>query len=47
MSVGQLRQRQGRQTEALQMLTTAYNWFTEDFDTPDLKDARVLFGELA
>lgn len=47
MSSSPLWRRQGRQAEALQMLTTAYNWFTEGFDTPDLKDARRLLGELA
>ena len=47
MSLSRLRQRQGRQAEALQMLTAVYNWFTEGFDTPDLKDARALSGELA
>ena len=47
MSLSRLRQRQGRQAEALQMLTAVYNWFTEGFDTPDLRDARVLLGELA
>jgi len=24
-----------------------YGWFTEDFDTPDLKEAKALLGELA
>jgi len=24
-----------------------YNWFTEGFDTADLKDAKALLGELA
>ena len=47
MSLSRLRQRQGRQAEVLQMLTTSYNWFTEGFDTPDLKDARALLVELA
>jgi len=46
MSLSRLRRRQGRQAEALQMLTTAYNWFTEGFDTPDLRDARDFLGEL-
>ena len=47
MSLSRLRQRQDRQAEAHQMLNTSYNWFTEGFDTPDLRDARVLLGELA
>ena len=47
MSFSRLRKRQGRQAEAQQMLTEVYNWFTEGFDTPDLRDARGLLGELA
>ena len=29
------------------MLAEIYNWFTEGFDTADLKDARALLDELA
>ena len=29
------------------MLVEIYNWFTEGFDTRDLKDAKALLGELA
>jgi len=29
------------------MLADIYNWFTEGFDTADLKDARALLDELA
>ena len=28
------------------MLAAIYNWFTEGFDTADLKDAKVLLDEL-
>ena len=28
------------------MLTEIYGWFTEGFDTRDLKDAKALLGEL-
>ena len=28
------------------LLTPIYEWFTEGFDTPDLKDARTLLNEL-
>jgi hypothetical protein len=28
------------------MLAEIYNWFTEGFDTPDLKDAKALLEEL-
>jgi len=29
------------------MLAEIYNWFTEGFDTPDLKDAKELLDQLA
>jgi hypothetical protein len=29
------------------MLAETYNWFTEGFDTPDLKDAKALLDELS
>jgi len=29
------------------MLAAIYNWFTEGFDTADLKDAKALVNELA
>jgi hypothetical protein len=37
---------QARRDEAHAMLAEIYNWFTEGFDTADLKDARSLLGEL-
>jgi predicted ATPase len=37
----------GRRTEAVDLLASAYGWFTEGFDTADLKDANALLGELA
>jgi class 3 adenylate cyclase/tetratricopeptide (TPR) repeat protein len=36
----------GRQVEAHGLLSPVYNWFTEGFDLPDLKDARTLLAEL-
>jgi predicted ATPase len=39
-------QRQGKAAEARQLLAPIYDWFTEGFDTPDLKDARALLDEL-
>lgn len=39
-------QRQGRKTEAQQILAEIYHWFTEGFDTADLKDAKALLAEL-
>ena len=29
------------------LLAPIYGWFTEEFDTPDLKDAETLLGELS
>jgi len=36
-----------RQDEAHAMLAEIYNWFTEGFDTADLKDAKALLDELS
>jgi len=33
--------------EALELLAPVYGWFTEGFDTADLKDAKALLAELA
>jgi class 3 adenylate cyclase/predicted ATPase len=38
---------QGRRPEARDLLAPAYGWFTEGFDTADLKDAAKLLSELA
>jgi predicted ATPase len=38
---------QGRRVEAYELLAPVYGWFTEGFDTPDLKDARMLLNGLA
>jgi predicted ATPase len=40
-------QGQGKMNEARDLLTPVYEWFTEGFDTPDLKDAKTLLGELS
>jgi predicted ATPase len=37
---------QGRHVEAREILAPVYGWFTEGFDTPDLKEARALLDEL-
>ena len=37
----------GRRDEARTMLAEIYGWFTEGFDTADLKDARALPDELS
>jgi DNA-binding SARP family transcriptional activator len=47
LSLCRLWQRQGNQNAAKNLLSSIYNWFTEGFDTPDLKEARQLLNELA
>jgi len=46
ISLARLLQKQGRRDEAHAMLADIYNWFTEGFDTADLKDAKALLDEL-
>ncbi len=46
-SLARLWREHGRRTEAHDLLALIYGWFTEGFDTADLKDARALLGELA
>jgi hypothetical protein len=38
---------QGKRNEARDLLGSVYNWFTDGFETPDLKDAKILLDELA
>jgi tetratricopeptide (TPR) repeat protein len=45
-SLARLLKRQGRREEGRMMLAKIYNWFTEGFDTADLKDAKALIDEL-
>ena len=47
MSLSRLWQRQGKTEEARQMLAETYGWFTEGFDTADLKEAKALLEELS
>jgi len=47
MSLARLLATQGRHDEARAMLADIYGWFTEGFDTADLKDAKALLEELA
>jgi predicted ATPase len=42
MSLSRLWQKQGKTEEAFTMLSEIYNWFTEGFDTVDLKEAKAL-----
>ena len=46
-SLARLWQQQGKRQEAHDLLAPVYNWFTEGFDTADLKDAKALLDELA
>ena len=46
-SLARLLASQGRRDESRTMLAEIYNWFTEGFDTADLKDARTLLEELS
>lgn len=47
MSLSRLWQARGKKEEARQMLAEVYGWFTEGFDTLDLKEAGVLLEELS
>jgi class 3 adenylate cyclase/tetratricopeptide (TPR) repeat protein len=44
MSLARLLAQQGRRDEARTMLAEIYNWFTEGFDTVDLKEAKALLN---
>jgi predicted ATPase len=46
-SLARLRRDQGRHVEARELLEPVYGWFTEGFDTGDLKEAKALLDELA
>jgi len=45
-SLAGLWQQQGKHAEARQMLAEIYGWFTEGFDTKDLREAKALLEEL-
>jgi class 3 adenylate cyclase/predicted ATPase len=47
MSLARMWQEQGNKTEARELLGDSYNWFTEGFDTADLKEAKALLDELS
>jgi len=47
ISLSRLLQKQGKPDEARQILLEVYDWFTEGFDTADLKEARALLDALA
>ena len=47
VSMARLWRDQGKSQQARDLLTPVYGWFTEGFDTLDLKEAKALLGELA
>ncbi len=46
-SLARLWRDQGKRTEARGLLAPIYGWFTEGFDTADLKEAKALTEELS
>jgi predicted ATPase len=46
MSMARLWRAQGKRKEARDVLAPVYGWFTEGFDTRDLKEAKALLDEL-
>jgi predicted ATPase len=47
MSLARLYRDQGKVSEARELLAPVYGWFTEGFDTRDLKEAKALLHELS
>jgi len=45
-SLARLWHDQGKHAEARDLLEPVFNWFTEGFDTPDLKEAKAILEEL-
>jgi predicted ATPase len=46
ISLARLWCKQGKRGEARDLLASCYNWFTEGFGTPNLKEAKGLLEEL-
>jgi len=46
IALARVLQRQGRADEARTTIAEIYNWFTEGFETADLKEAKSLLDEL-
>ncbi|MGB7464906.1 MAG: hypothetical protein WBW14_18580, partial [Candidatus Acidiferrum sp.] len=46
LSLADLWRDQGKRDEARELLAPVYGWFTEGFDTFDLKEAKALLDEL-
>ena len=47
MSLAQLLDKESKRDEARTMLAEIYGWFTEGFDTADLRDAKALLDQLS
>ena len=47
MSLARLSRHQGATNEVRELLAPVYGWFTEGFDTRDLKEAKALLKQLA
>jgi predicted ATPase len=47
MNMARLWQRQSKHDKARELLAPIYNWFTEGFDTADLREAKALLDVLA
>ena len=47
MSMARLWSDQGKRHQARDLLAPVYGWFTEGFDTLDLKEAKALLDDLA
>ena len=47
MSMARLWRDHGKAQQARELLAPVYGWFTEGFDTLDLKEAKALLDELA
>ena len=47
MSLARLLAKKGKRDEPRAILAEIYGWFTEGFDTADLKDAKALLDELS
>jgi len=47
MSLSRLWQSQDKRQEACDLLASVYGWFTEGFDTADLREAKALLEELS
>ena len=47
MSLARLWRDQGKVQQARELLAPVYGWFTEGYDTRDLKEAKALLDELA